>query len=185
MTHLKDGAAWPRVNSHDGCPRLVGHQTTRDWTDQRCLPIQTADPSKLTVKRSHESDAMDFSKKLFRPKQQQSSDEPLVPIFIPPPVVVLRAAEQEKEAPLDDDEVMSIRDKAVCMVVRQSAAQEMEAKRGYADISAENAWEDWRVARPNLSAGSWTATSCWSSKWPAEQKPTSHPRCTSRALRGA
>lgn len=93
---------------------------------------------------------MDFLKKHFRPKHQQPSDEPLVPVFIPPLLVVLRAAEQEKGTPLDEDEVMSVRDKAVCMVVRQSAAQEMEAKRGYADISAEDAWEDWRLARQNL-----------------------------------
>ena len=70
------------------------------------------------------------------------TEERLVIIAIPPLVALLLALEKQKGAPLNEEEVIAVRDKAACMTVRESVAVLMAEKRGYDDISLENAWEE-------------------------------------------
>jgi hypothetical protein len=78
------------------------------------------------------------------------NEDPLVPVFMPALVVLLVHEERKKGSPLTRDEVIAIRDRGVCMMVKQSMAIQMAAKRGY-DIDPESAWEEWQVVRTNLS----------------------------------
>ena len=78
------------------------------------------------------------------------TDERLVIVAIPPLVTLLLAQEKQKGSPLGEQEVLAIRDKAVCMRVRESVAAQMAETRGYDDITLENAWDDWNAARPAL-----------------------------------
>ena len=80
------------------------------------------------------------------------TDEQLCLVFIPALVAVLHHSEQAKGAPLTESEVLDIRDRAVCMTMSLSAALRMEEKRGYADIVAEDCWEQWQQARVELNA---------------------------------
>jgi hypothetical protein len=83
-----------------------------------------------------------------------TSNDPLCLVFIPALVTVLYAAEKHKGAPLTEHEVNDIRDKSTCMAVPFSVALEQEKKRGYADIIAENCWEEWQSARMKLGESS-------------------------------
>ncbi|GAB2914298.1 hypothetical protein GCM10027093_61030 [Paraburkholderia jirisanensis] len=74
-------------------------------------------------------------------------DDPLCLTFVPALIVLLYAAEKEKGAPLVESEVIAIRDEANCVCVPSSTAREVEINRGYADISPENCWEEWREFR--------------------------------------
>jgi hypothetical protein len=78
------------------------------------------------------------------------TDERLVIVAIPPLVTLLLAQEKQKGSPLDEQEVLAIRGKAVCMRVRESVAAQMAKARGYDDITLENTWDDWNATRPAL-----------------------------------
>ncbi len=93
---------------------------------------------------------MDFLRKLFKPKQEQKPEEPLVLVFIPALVAILKAQEDKKGAPLEEAEVLSIRDNATCMAMSYSEATKMDEARGYPDIVAENAWEEWSRVRSEI-----------------------------------
>lgn len=80
------------------------------------------------------------------------TDEQLCLVFIPALVAVLHHAEQAKGAPLSESEVLEIRDGAVCMAMSFSTALQMEEKRGYPDIVAEDCWAQWQMARAELNA---------------------------------
>lgn len=82
-----------------------------------------------------------------------AADEPLVLVFVPALVAVLHHAETEKGEPLTEDEVIAIRDNAVCITVRHSQAQAMESKRGYPDLDPENVWQEWQAVRSELMPG--------------------------------
>jgi hypothetical protein len=86
---------------------------------------------------------------LQRPSRREPKEQ-LVLVFIPALVTVLIAAENKKGSPLEEAEVLSIRDSAVCMAVRLSDAVEAERRRGYPDIAPETAWEDWKSLRLKL-----------------------------------
>lgn len=103
-----------------------------------------------TLQIGNEGEAMDFLRKLFGSKQAQEPEGPLVLVFVPALAAVLKAAEDKKGTPLEEAEVIAIRDAAVCMAVKPSAAREMEASRGYPDIVAENAWQEWSKLRSQL-----------------------------------
>lgn len=77
-------------------------------------------------------------------------EDPLCLVFVPALVVLLYKAESEKMAPLTEDEVLSIRNNATCMMVSYSVALQSEKLRGYGDIAAEQCWEQWQVARLEL-----------------------------------
>lgn len=69
------------------------------------------------------------------------NEDPLVPVFMPALVVLLVQEERKKGTPLTCDEVIAIRDRGVCMMLKQSMATEMAAIRGYDDIDPEFARE--------------------------------------------
>ena len=77
-------------------------------------------------------------------------EEPLVPVFVPPLLVLLLNQEKEKGSPLTHEEVLAIRDKGVCIMLRESATAAMAEARGYVDIDPEHVWEDWQAAREQL-----------------------------------
>ncbi|MCB4794539.1 hypothetical protein LGR51_08485 [Pseudomonas sp. NP21570] len=79
-----------------------------------------------------------------------TNDQDLCLVFIPALVTLLYKAEKDKGSPLTENEVIKIRDSATCMAVQFSAALEMEEKRGYPDIVAEEAWSEWQAARKEL-----------------------------------
>ncbi len=76
-----------------------------------------------------------------------SSEDDLVPVFIPALVALLIQAEELNGSPLTRNQVIAIRDNADCVMLPQSAKAEMEAERGYADIDPERCWEDWSIVR--------------------------------------
>jgi hypothetical protein len=83
--------------------------------------------------------------------QSPSADsDPLCLVFIPALVAILLNAERKKGAPLTEAEVLALRDAAACMAIPASQAAMLAAKRGYSDIVAEDAWNEWRRARVGL-----------------------------------
>jgi hypothetical protein len=78
------------------------------------------------------------------------SEETLVPVFIPPLVTILAHHERQKGSQLTEDEVLAIRDKSVVIMMRLSHAKQMEQKRGYRDVDAEQCWEEWQDVRETL-----------------------------------
>jgi len=79
------------------------------------------------------------------------SAEPLCLVFVPALVCVLHAAESNKGSPLTEAEVTDIRDKAICIALSVRAALEMEEKRGYDDIVAQDCWNQWQKVRETLA----------------------------------
>lgn len=75
------------------------------------------------------------------------ADDPLVAVPIPPLLSLLEHQEMLKGAPLSEEEVLAIRDGAVCMVLRRSRAQHLADRRGFADIDPERPWQGWTQAR--------------------------------------
>lgn len=78
------------------------------------------------------------------------TDDPLVLVPIPPLVTLLLHHERKKGSELTEEEVLAIRDKAVCVTMPYSIAAKVADERGYDDISPENAWEEWTAIRPSL-----------------------------------
>jgi len=78
-----------------------------------------------------------------------SSNDPLIPVFIPPLVQILAMKEREKGAPLTEAEVLEIRDKGVCMMLPLSHATKLAEGRGYDDLDPANVWAEWQVIRNN------------------------------------
>lgn len=74
----------------------------------------------------------------------------LIPVFIPALVLVLHDSERKKGSPLTEQEVMDIRDKGVCMMMRVEHAIHLDEKRGYNDIDPERVWEQWQEARTRI-----------------------------------
>ena len=88
-----------------------------------------------------------------------SNESELIPVFLPALSTVLIATEDKKGQPLDEAEVLEIRDSATCIMMEQSDAAKMAESRGYLDIDPENCWYDWQMLRrelgrkPDLDAG--------------------------------
>ena len=82
-----------------------------------------------------------------------AAEEPLVAVFIPPLIDVIRWAEEAKGEPLTEAEVMTLRDEAICLTMRESHAQALESKRGYPDLDPENVWQEWQAIRSELMPG--------------------------------
>jgi len=70
--------------------------------------------------------------------------EDLEIVFMPALVQMLHLKESEKGASLTEEEVLNIRDNAVCITLRKSEAYKLSEARGWHDIDPENCWEDWR-----------------------------------------
>jgi hypothetical protein len=76
--------------------------------------------------------------------------EPLIPVFVPALAVLLFHSEKQQGAPLTHEQVLAIRDKGVCIMLRGSEAAAMAKARGYVDIDPEHVWEEWQIAREQL-----------------------------------
>ncbi len=85
--------------------------------------------------------------------REPQDDEPpmaVVPMFMPALAHLLREAERVKGSPLTRAEVLAVRDKGACVMLRATAALELEDKRGFRDIDPENCWEEWQSLRQVL-----------------------------------
>lgn len=78
-----------------------------------------------------------------------TTDEPLIPVFMPELSLLLLRAEDLKESPLTIEEVIKIRDEAPCIMMYEEDARKMEATRGK-QIDPENCWHDWQLLRREL-----------------------------------
>jgi hypothetical protein len=63
---------------------------------------------------------------------------------------ILIAAEDKKGQPLTNDEVLSIRDNAACIMMTYADAAKLADSRGYDDLDPENCWYDWQMLRREL-----------------------------------
>ncbi len=79
-----------------------------------------------------------------------SDDADLIPVFIPSLSAVLIAAEDTKGEPLTNDEVLSIRDSAACIMMTPTDVAKLAESRGYDDIDPENCWYEWQMLRREL-----------------------------------
>jgi hypothetical protein len=75
------------------------------------------------------------------------SDEELIPLFMPSLLVLLAHDEAEKGSPLTREEVHSIRDQAATVMLDRSMANQIMSRRGYKDINAEFAFDEWQSVR--------------------------------------
>jgi hypothetical protein len=80
-----------------------------------------------------------------------AADEPLVPFFIHSLAFHLAQAEQRKGAPLTEEEVLRVRDQALCVMVTVEQARAMSEARvratGRRDLDPDNVWADWQRLR--------------------------------------
>ncbi|WP_433063612.1 hypothetical protein [Dactylosporangium sp. CS-033363] len=71
----------------------------------------------------------------------------LRPVFIPALVAILTAAEEKAGRPLRRDEVECLTDEGTCMMMTHADAQQLERRRGYADLEPDLAWPQWTIHR--------------------------------------
>jgi hypothetical protein len=71
----------------------------------------------------------------------------LTPVFVPALVAMLLAAENKAGRALTREQVEAMRDESTCIAMTPRNAQQMERKRGYADLEPALAWEQWQIAR--------------------------------------
>ena len=74
-------------------------------------------------------------------------EEKMTEVFIPALVAMLVRAEELAGGPLTKDEVLRIRDNATVVVQPLSNMPEFLAQRGYHDLYAPEAWEEWQLYR--------------------------------------
>lgn len=100
---------------------------------------------------------MSWLSRLFSRKQEEpaEADEPLVLVY----VISLRAAlclsENTKGEPLTEEEVLKVRDEAICIALPLSKKLLMDQSRGYEDIDPENCWEEWQRFRASEDANTY------------------------------
>ena len=85
---------------------------------------------------------------VWRLGPQGSSARPvgeLVLTFIPALRVLLTALESKQGAPLTKQQVEATRDHGACVAMKPRDVQALERERGYADLDAELAWEQWQA----------------------------------------
>lgn len=75
------------------------------------------------------------------------SDEEMVEVFIPALVALLTRAEELAKRPLKKEEVLRIRDKATVVSQPLSSMPDFLKQRGYHDLYAPEAWEEWQAYR--------------------------------------
>lgn len=71
---------------------------------------------------------------------------------VPSLVATLLNRENAKGSALTKEEVESIRTNAPCIVMTPEQRAVVDVRRGYDDIDPEHAWEEWQIARIELSA---------------------------------
>ena len=85
-----------------------------------------------------------------RKSKNKEPEEELFPVPIPALVAVFLNKEHEKGDTLTEQEVLSIRDNAACIMMPVSAIAKIEESRGYPDVDPEYVWEHWQKARSEL-----------------------------------
>ncbi len=73
----------------------------------------------------------------------QVEEDRLEVIFAPDLLYLLRFKESEKGSCLTEEEVLKIRDNAICMTIASSRLREIEKSRGYKDVDPKNCWAEW------------------------------------------
>jgi hypothetical protein len=115
----------------------------------------TVHPIKLALTRSGEHwSCHSIPRRGVGSGEAEVADERLIIVAVPPLVSTLLHRESQKGAPLNEKEVLAIRDSAACVTVPYGVATKMAEQRGYADIRLEHAWEDWNAIRPILKVQS-------------------------------
>jgi hypothetical protein len=71
---------------------------------------------------------------------------------MPALVVLLTHFERKKGSPLTAQEVIDIRDKGACMMLRIEHAQALANSRGYDDIDPEDVWAERQRIRLEIAA---------------------------------
>jgi uncharacterized protein YegJ (DUF2314 family) len=71
-------------------------------------------------------------------------------VFMPPLSQVLINAENKKGAPLSLNEVLSIKNSAVVVIIKQGLHQAIPGDQNEHDIDPENCWHDWQILRQSL-----------------------------------
>ncbi|RSZ59091.1 DUF2314 domain-containing protein [Massilia atriviolacea] len=77
------------------------------------------------------------------------SQDDLLPLFAPPLSLLLESAEDAKNSPLNEVDVLEIRDAAAVIMMSRDDFNAMAQTRGD-DIDPENCWYDWQMLRRRL-----------------------------------
>jgi len=77
-------------------------------------------------------------------------NEETIIVHIPSLVATLLDAERRKGAPLDESEVLEIRDTSPARAIRPGELPALIDRRGYEDIDPEDCWAEWCEARKHL-----------------------------------
>ena len=75
------------------------------------------------------------------------NEEQTFQVFIPALVALLVRAEKLAERPLTKEEVLKIRDDATVVEQQLSSMPAFLKERGYHDLYAPEAWEEWQMYR--------------------------------------
>jgi hypothetical protein len=79
----------------------------------------------------------------------------MVKVFLNPLVTLLAAQEKQKGAPLTREEVLAIRDAALCVMMTEAQAEmfygSLDAQVRVPRIDPTRCWEEWQVIRQTLA----------------------------------
>ncbi|QGW87434.1 hypothetical protein EAAEB30_12270 [Enterobacter asburiae] len=73
-------------------------------------------------------------------------------VFIPALVALLEAKEKDFGRELTREDVESIRDNATAIELPAEIARDMIESRGYPDIDAQNAWDEWLLYKKTINS---------------------------------
>lgn len=73
-------------------------------------------------------------------------------VFIPALVVLLEAKEKDFGRELTREDVESIHDDATAIELPAEIAKDMIESRGYPDIDAKNAWDEWLLYKKTINS---------------------------------
>jgi hypothetical protein len=82
---------------------------------------------------------------------ETTEEQVLIPVPVPPLANLLADAERRAGRRLTEDQVVAIRDAAICIVLPREQAAHMELRRGFRDVSLDNCWSDWQRLRVQLT----------------------------------
>lgn len=94
---------------------------------------------------------MSWVSKLLGRDDPEGGDQ-IVIVPMPPLIVLLRHHEAAKGSPLTKEEVLEIRDSAICMNMSRSRAERLAESRGFPDIDLTQAWEEWVRVRAQYTS---------------------------------
>lgn len=85
------------------------------------------------------------------PTSEAAEQDPLRLVFVPPLLTLLVARERALGRELEEREVLAIRDAAAAVALPIDAADELDRRRGYADLDPDDCWRQWRIAREEIA----------------------------------